>query len=195
MSRSKRPDARERILFVAHSPLRERGKHFSSGTEGSDIEACKGREWKGERGRGGGANRLTVRLLVACAGTGSAELLRLAATRVRNEEGSVVLHQNVLNLVLRRLVDVLLVVGDKGLGDGLADGVDLCRLTSTLDADANVHNTEFVLAHKEDRLEALEAHGLGLEEIDGHSVHLDDPAAGFAVCHGGGVALASEYLH
>lgn len=36
------------------------------------------------------------------------------------------------------LVDVLLVVGDDGLGDSLADGVDLGGVTTTGDADANV---------------------------------------------------------
>lgn len=36
------------------------------------------------------------------------------------------------------LVDVLLVVGDQGLGDGLADGVDLGSVTTTADTDANV---------------------------------------------------------
>ena len=37
------------------------------------------------------------------------------------------------------LVDVLLVVGDQGLGDGLADGVDLRGVTTTGDADADVN--------------------------------------------------------
>ena len=37
------------------------------------------------------------------------------------------------------LVDVLLVVGDQGLGDGLTDGVDLRSVTTTGDADADVN--------------------------------------------------------
>jgi hypothetical protein len=36
------------------------------------------------------------------------------------------------------LVDVLLVVGHQGLGDGLADGVDLGGVATTADADADV---------------------------------------------------------
>jgi hypothetical protein len=36
------------------------------------------------------------------------------------------------------LVDVLLVVGDDGFGNGLADGVDLRSVTTTGDADADV---------------------------------------------------------
>ena len=37
------------------------------------------------------------------------------------------------------LVDVLLVVGDQGLGDGLADGVDLRSVTTTADPDADIY--------------------------------------------------------
>lgn len=37
------------------------------------------------------------------------------------------------------LVDVLLVVGDQGLGDGLADGVDLRGVATAGDADADVN--------------------------------------------------------
>lgn len=36
------------------------------------------------------------------------------------------------------LVDVLLVVGDQALGDGLSDGVDLGSVTTTGDSDADV---------------------------------------------------------
>lgn len=40
------------------------------------------------------------------------------------------------------LVDVLLVVGDQGLGDGLSDGVDLGGVATTGDADADVNCAE-----------------------------------------------------
>ena len=42
------------------------------------------------------------------------------------------------------LVDVLLVVGDDGLGDCLADGVDLRGVTTTGDTDADVDTGELV---------------------------------------------------
>lgn len=42
------------------------------------------------------------------------------------------------------LVNVLLVVGDDRLGDGLADGVDLRGVTTTGDADADVDTGELV---------------------------------------------------
>ena len=65
---------------------------------------------------------LTVRLLVAGTGTGTAELLGLAATGIGNEEGSVVGNKLLLDLSLGGLVDELLVVGDNTLADGLSDG-------------------------------------------------------------------------
>ena len=50
------------------------------------------------------------------------------------------------------LVDVLLVVGDDGLGDGLADGVDLRGVTTTGDADTDVDTGELVSADDQDGL-------------------------------------------
>lgn len=82
--------------------------------------------------------RLTVRLLVPGARTWTTELLGLAPPVVGNEQCAVVLDQGLLELVLRVLVDVLLVVGDDGFGDGLADGVDLRGVSTTGDADADV---------------------------------------------------------
>lgn len=50
------------------------------------------------------------------------------------------------------LVDVLLVVGDDGLGDGLTDGVDLGGVTTTGDADADVDTGELVSADDQEGL-------------------------------------------
>ena len=82
--------------------------------------------------------RLTVRLLVPRTRTGTAELLGLAPPVVGNEQCAVVLDERLLELVLRVLVDVLLVVGDDGFGNGLADSVDLRSVSTAGDADADV---------------------------------------------------------
>ena len=50
------------------------------------------------------------------------------------------------------LVDELLVVGDEGLGDGLADGVDLRGVATAGDADADVQVGELVEADDEEGL-------------------------------------------
>lgn len=83
-------------------------------------------------------SRLTVRLLVPRARTGTTELLGLAPPVVGDEQCAVVLDEGLLELVLRVLVDVLLVVGDDGFGNGLADGVDLRGVSTAGDADADV---------------------------------------------------------
>jgi hypothetical protein len=76
------------------------------------------------------------------------------------------------------LVDVLLVVGDEGLGDGLADGVDLGGVATAGDADADVDVGELVEADDEERLVDLEAEDLGLDEGERAAVNLDETAAG-----------------
>ena len=50
--------------------------------------------------------RLTVRLLVASTGGAATELLGLAAAGIGDEECAVVGHQDVLDLLLLRLIDV-----------------------------------------------------------------------------------------
>lgn len=96
--------------------------------------------------------RLTVGLLVPCASTRSTELLGFRATVVGDKQGAVVLHKSLLELVLGVLVNVLLVVGDDGLGDGLADGVDLRGVATTGDADTDVNTGELVSADDQDGL-------------------------------------------
>lgn len=98
------------------------------------------------------ASRLTVGLLEAGTGTGTTELLGLGASVIGDEEGSVVLHEGLLELVLGVLVDVFLVVGDYRLGDGLSDGVDLGGVTTTVDTDADVDFGELVEAEEENGL-------------------------------------------
>ena len=96
--------------------------------------------------------RLSVRLLVAGPGTGTTELLGLATTVVSDEQGTVELDESLLEHVLGVLVDELLVVGDEGLGDGLADGVDLRSVTTTGDADTDVDVGKLVEANDQERL-------------------------------------------
>lgn len=85
---------------------------------------------------------LTVRLLVSCTSAWATELLRLAASRVGDQERAVVLNEDVLDLLLRRLVDVLLEVRDNSLRYGLTNRVDLGHVTTTADAHLNVDARE-----------------------------------------------------
>ena len=100
---------------------------------------------------------LTVGLLVAGAGTATTELLGLGTAVVGNQECAVVLSKSLLQLVLGVLVDVLLVVGDNGLGDSLTDGVDLRGVTTTGNADTDVDTGELVNADDEEGLVDLES--------------------------------------
>ena len=102
------------------------------------------------------AAKSSVRLLESGAGTGTAELLGLGSSGVGDEEGAVEVDEGSLQLVLGVLVDVLLVVGDDGLGDGLADGVDLGSVTTTGDTDTDVEAGELVEANDQQGLVDLD---------------------------------------
>lgn len=58
------------------------------------------------------------------------------------------------------LIDVLLVVGDDRLSNGLADGVDLGDVTTTTDANPDVDTGELVQTDDEERLVDLYDRGL-----------------------------------
>lgn len=70
--------------------------------------------------------------------TWTAELLWFAASRVGDEEGSVVRDQELLELERLRGVLVLCGVGDDGLCDRLADRVDLRGVATARDTDPDV---------------------------------------------------------
>lgn len=106
---------------------------------------------------------LTITLLIPCPRARTPKLLRLAAAIVGHQQGAIVLHEGLLQLVLGVLVHVLLVVRHDGLGDGLADGVDLGRVAAASDADADVHPGEFVQAEDEERFVDL-IFGLGVRK-------------------------------
>lgn len=96
--------------------------------------------------------RLSVRLLETGTGTGTTELLGLAATVVGNKQGTVELDKGLLEHVLGVLINVLLVVGDQRLGNGLTDSVDLRSVTTTGDADTDVDVGELVEADNQEGL-------------------------------------------
>lgn len=121
--------------------------------------------------------RLTVGFLVPGTGTATTELLGLRTTVVGDEQCAVVLNKGLLQLVLGVLIDVLLVVGDDGLGDGLADGVDLGGVTTTGDTDTDVDTGELVSADDQERLVDLEAEDLRLDQAERLAVDLDETLA------------------
>jgi hypothetical protein len=139
--------------------------------------------------------RLSVRLLEARTGTRTTELLGLAATVVGDEEGTVELDEGLLEQVLGVLVDVLLVVGDEGLGDGLTNGVDLGGVATTGDADADVQVGELVEADNEEGLVDLEAQDLGLNELQRAAVDLDQALTSLGLGDGSGRLLLAEALN
>ena len=59
--------------------------------------------------------------MVSGSGSGTSELLGLVPPGIRDEQRAVVGDQDVLDLLLGGLIDILLVVGDERLGDGLTD--------------------------------------------------------------------------
>merc|ERR1719205_477431 len=137
---------------------------------------------------------LTVGLLVSGTSAGAAKLLGLVPPGVSNQQGPVKLHKNVLDLLLGLLINVLLVVCNQGLGQGLPDGIHLAGVSATLDADPDVNIGEPVLAQEKDGLLELEAQGLRLDELQGTTVHLDQSLSALAVSHSSGRLLVSKDL-
>ena len=74
----------------------------------------------------------------------TSKLLRLASSVISDQQRSVVLDKGLLQRVLAVLIDVLLIVCNDRLGDGLADGVDLGCVSTSGNSDADVDASELV---------------------------------------------------
>jgi len=138
---------------------------------------------------------LTVRLLVSGSGTGTSKLLRLASSVISDQQRSVVLDKGLLQRVLAVLIDVLLIVCNDRLGDGLADGVDLGCVSTSGNSDADVDASELVQADNQEGFVDLESQDLGLDEVERLSVDLDQSLTSLAVGDGGCCLLLAEALH
>jgi hypothetical protein len=125
-------------------------------------------------------------LLPASTGTVTTELLRLHPTWVRDEEGTVVRNELLLELHRRVRVDVFGVVRNDSLRDGLTDRIHLRSVSTALDLDADVHDSERVLARNEYGLEHLQSEDLRLKDGERRAVDADDTAALLRVCDRGG---------
>merc|ERR1739838_793800 len=137
---------------------------------------------------------LTVGLLVSGAGSRTSKLLGLVPPGVGNQQRPVKLHKDVLDLLLGLLVNVLLVVGDQGLGQRLSDGIHLASVSATLDTDPDVNIGKPVLAKEQDGLLQLEAQSLGLDKLQRATIHLDQSLSALAISHSSGRLLAPEDL-
>ena len=76
-----------------------------------------------------------------------------------------------LDLAFLSLVDILLVVGDDSLGEGLPDGVDLGHVASSPHANADVEVLEAFKAEQQDGFKNFGAERLRLKEFDWGAVH------------------------
>ena len=138
---------------------------------------------------------LTVRLLISGSGTGTAELLGLASSRVSDDQRSVVSHEGVSDLLLGGLIDELLVVSQQTLGDGLSDGVDLRGVTTASDSNSHVNLGEVLLSQQKDGLEGLNTESGRIQVVQGDTVDSDHTNTGLNQSNSYGVPLASKGLN
>lgn len=128
---------------------------------------------------------LTVRLLVTGTSTWTTKLLGLAAARIGDKEGSIKVDQNVADFLLGSFVDKFLVICDNGLGESLADGINLAGVTTTIYTDADVKVGKAFLTENKDGFKGLQTESFGLNKFQRDTVHTDHSLSSFAVGNGG----------
>lgn len=128
-------------------------------------------------------------------GTTTTELLWLHSSGVGNQQGLVVRSEDLLELVLRGLVDVFLVVSNQTLGNGLSDSVHLRDVTTTGDLDSDVDGSELVQTGQGQWLVNLETQDLRLNQGDWGTVDLDQTLTGLDVGDGSSGLLLTESLN
>lgn len=92
------------------------------------------------------------------------------------------------------LVNKLLVVSNKTLGDGLSDGVDLGGVTTTGDTHSDVDVGELVKTNQDQWLVNLESEDLWLNKGDWGTVDLDQTLTLLDVGNSCGRLLLTEGL-
>lgn len=130
----------------------------------------------------------------SCSGTTTTELLWLHSSGVGNQQGLVVRGEDLLQLVLRSLIDVFLVVGNQTLSDSLSDSVNLRDVTTTGDLNSNVDVLELVEADQGQWLVDLESQDLWLNQGDWGTVNLDQTLTGLDVGDGSSGLLLTKSL-
>ena len=110
-------------------------------------------------------------------------------------EEPVVLHKDLLDLGGSLLVDMLLIKGNNGLADSLADSVDLADVTTTVDAEADVKLVKLVGADEKKWFHKLSLKGLTGNLIKWGAVQLDKAGTLLAISNSGSGSLAAEDLN
>ena len=137
----------------------------------------------------------SVRFLVSGSGTWTTVLLWFASSWVSDQQSSVVLKKELLDLSFLCLVDEFLVVGNDTLGNGLSDGVNLSNITTSSDGDSDVKILESFKSEKEDWLHDFNSEWGWLEQLNGWSVDSEDAFTVSDSGVGNGVFLSSEALN
>lgn len=137
---------------------------------------------------------LTVRLLESGSGTTTTKLLWLHSSGVSNQQGLVERSEDLLQFVLRGLVNVFLVVGNQTLGNSLSDGVNLGNVTTAGNLNSDVDVLELVQAGQGQWLVDLETQDLWLNKGDWGTVNLDQTLTGLNVGNGSSGLLLTKSL-
>ena len=141
------------------------------------------------------AQSLSVRFLVSSSGTWTSELLWLASSRVGNDQRSVITNEGISDLLLGSLINVLLIVSEETLGDGLTDGVDLRSVTTSSDSNSHIDLGEVLLTDQEHGLERLNSQCWWVNMVKGDTVDSDHTSTGLDEGNSDGVSLTTEGLH
>lgn len=127
-------------------------------------------------------------------GTTTTELLWFHSSGVGNQQSLVVRSEGLLDFVLGSLVNVLLVVSNQTLSNGLSDGVNLGNVTTTGDLDSDVNVLELVQAGQNQWLVNLESQDFWLNQGDWGTVNLDQTLTGLDVGNGSSGLLLTKSL-
>merc|ERR1712098_199234 len=129
---------------------------------------------------------LTVGFLVSGTSTRTSKLLGVATSGISHQQAPVELNKGILDGLLALFINVLLVEGDKGLGECLTDSVDLGNASATLDTDPDVDVGKLVLAEEKHGLLQLLLECLGLDFGQRLAINSDLALSALAVGHGCG---------
>ena len=133
--------------------------------------------------------------MVSSSGTWTTVLLWFASSWVSDQEGSVILKQELLDLSFLSFVNEFLIVSDNSFGDGLSDSIDLSNITTSSDWNSNVEVLESFKSQKKDWLHDFNSQWSGFKQFNGWSIDSQDSLSVSYWGVGNSVFLSSETLN
>lgn len=138
---------------------------------------------------------LTVRFLVTCTSTRTAEFLWFCATRISNEKRSIIFSKLFFKFTTWLFINIFVVKGNKSFSHSLTNSINLWNKTTTGNTDLNIQVSESFFANNEKRFLKLQSEDFRLQMFEWTTINLDEAISFLCISDSGSILLKSKTMY